>query len=78
MVRVRGGLKEHLRCFHTVDSAIICKREIEGQALKSNADLHVTSIEPLGVMALFGLTVCDKRSLAGCETARFGGIMGTM
>ena len=56
VVRVRGGLKEHLRFFHTVGTAISRKREIEGFALKSNANLRVASIEPLGSMTLFDIT----------------------
>ena len=56
-VRIRGGLKEHLRFFHTVDPAISRKRDIEGQALKSEADLRVVSIEDLGVeMPMFDIT----------------------
>src|SRR5215211_840995 len=56
VVRIRGGLKEHLRFFHTVDPAITRKRNIEGRAVKSNANLRVASIEPLGVMSLFDIT----------------------
>ena len=56
VVRVRGGLREHLRFFHIVDPAIARKRDIEGQALKSNANLQVASIEPLGPMPLFDIT----------------------
>jgi DNA repair photolyase len=56
VVRICGGLKEHLRFFHTVVSAITRKRNIEGQALKNSADLRVASIEPLGVMPLFDIT----------------------
>jgi DNA repair photolyase len=56
-VRIRGGLKEHLRFFHTVDPAITRKCDIEGQALKSEADLRVVSIEDLGVaMPMFDIT----------------------
>ncbi|HUP02182.1 MAG TPA: PA0069 family radical SAM protein [Gemmatimonadota bacterium] len=55
-VRVRGGLKEHLRFFHTVDPAILRKRNIEGQALKSSARLRVVSIEPIGRRTLFDIT----------------------
>ncbi len=36
-IRIRGGLGEHLRFFHTVDPAITRKRSIEGTALKSTA-----------------------------------------
>lgn len=56
-VRLRGGLKEHLRFFHTVDPAITRKRTIEGRALKSDAPLGVVSVEPLGVeLPLFDIT----------------------
>ena len=48
VVRVVGGLREHLRFFHTVDPAISRKRDIAGQGLMSAARLHVMSIEPLG------------------------------
>jgi DNA repair photolyase len=48
-VRIRGGLRERLRFFLTVDPAITRKRTIEGIALKSDAPLRVMSIEPLGV-----------------------------
>ncbi|HEX6711496.1 MAG TPA: PA0069 family radical SAM protein [Rubrobacter sp.] len=56
VVRLLGGLKEHLRFFHTVDPAITRKRDIEGLVLKSNANLRVASIEPLGVMPLLDIT----------------------
>jgi DNA repair photolyase len=48
VVRIVGGLPEHLRFFHTVDPAIIRKRDIAGQAVKNDARLGVASIEPLG------------------------------
>jgi hypothetical protein len=49
-VRLRGGLREGVRFFLTVDPAITRKRTIpEGTALKSNAHLRVASIEPLGM-----------------------------
>jgi DNA repair photolyase len=48
-VRLLGGLGEHLRFFHTVAPAISRKRNIEGQAVRSQARLHIRSIEPLGV-----------------------------
>jgi len=46
-IRVRGGLREHLRFFHTVDPAIRRKRDIEGTALKSDAKLRVVNIKRL-------------------------------
>ena len=48
-LRLRGGLKEHLRFFHTTDPAITRKRGIAGTAVKSDAKLRVTAIEPLGL-----------------------------
>jgi DNA repair photolyase len=48
-VRLRGGLREALRFFHTVDPAITRKRSIEGVAIKSDAKLRVVAIEPLGL-----------------------------
>jgi len=39
-----------------MDPAISRKRDIEGTALKSNADLRVASIEPLGIRKLFDIT----------------------
>jgi DNA repair photolyase len=57
VVRIRGGLGERLRFFHTVDPAITRKRTIEGIALKSDAPLRVVSIEPLGVdIPMFDIT----------------------
>jgi DNA repair photolyase len=48
-VRVRGGLREHLRFFHLVDPAVSRKRGIADRALKTNARLDVISIESLGL-----------------------------
>src|SRR3989454_7840177 len=57
VVRLTGGLREHLRFFHSVDPAIVRKRDIAGQAVKSDARLGVVSIEPLGkTMRLYDLT----------------------
>jgi DNA repair photolyase len=56
-VRLLGGLREHLRFFHTVDPAITRKRTIGGQAIKNNAPLRVASIEPLGMdLPLYDIT----------------------
>jgi DNA repair photolyase len=46
-VRILGGVREHLRFFHTVDSAITRKRNIEGGAIKNDSKLGVVSIEDL-------------------------------
>ena len=47
-VRLRGGMTEQLRFFLTVDPAITRKRSLLGTAVKTNFDLTVKSIEPLG------------------------------
>jgi DNA repair photolyase len=57
VVRLRGGLGEAMRFFHTTDPAITRKRSIEGVALKSDAKLRVASIEPLGIeMPMYDIT----------------------
>jgi DNA repair photolyase len=56
IVRLTGGLREHLRFFHTVDPAITRKLDIEGRALKSDAPLGVVGIEPLQTMRLHDIT----------------------
>src|SRR5208282_3456499 len=56
-VRLRGGLKELLRFFHTTEPAITRKRSIESMAIKSNARLGVASIEPMGLdLEMFDIT----------------------
>jgi DNA repair photolyase len=56
-VRLRGGVREALRFFHTVDPAITRKRSIEGRAIKNDSRLRLTSIEPLGFsMPMFDIT----------------------
>jgi DNA repair photolyase len=47
--RLLGGIREALRFFHTTDPAITRKRSIEGLAIKNDAPLRVTSIDPLGM-----------------------------
>ena len=65
VVRLKGGLVEHLRFFHTVDPAISRKRDITGQAVKTDARLAVTSIEPLGkAMRLFDITTGTEDFIA--------------
>jgi len=56
VVRLVGGLREHLRFFHLMDPAISRKLDMEGHAVKSDAPLHVVSIEPIGTMRLFDIT----------------------
>jgi DNA repair photolyase len=56
VVRLTGGLKEHLRFFHTVSPAISRKLNITGQPVKSTARLKVVAIEPLKAMRLYDIT----------------------
>jgi DNA repair photolyase len=57
VIRMRGGLRERLRFFHTVDPAIRRKLDIDGMALKSDARTAVVAIEPLGTtMRLYDIT----------------------
>jgi len=56
-VRPRGGLKEALRFFHTMDPAITRKRTIAGTAIKGAARLGVVSVQPLGLdLPMFDIT----------------------
>jgi DNA repair photolyase len=56
VVRLVGGLGEHLRFLHSFDPAISRKLNIEGRAVKSGARLQVVSIEPVGTMRLYDIT----------------------
>lgn len=55
-VRIRGGLPEQLRFFHTMNPAISRKWDLEGWTIMSRADLQVRSIEPLGLRQLYDIT----------------------
>ncbi len=56
-LRIRGGLSEHLRFFHLTDPAITRKRSIEGQMVKTFANLRVAAVEPLGrALPLYDIT----------------------
>jgi DNA repair photolyase len=56
-LRVRGGLSEHLRFMHLTDPAITRKRSIDGQMVKTFADLRVVSIEDLAMrMPMYDIT----------------------
>jgi DNA repair photolyase len=56
-VRIRRGLREHLRFFHTMDPAITRKRRIAGQAIKNDSRLKIVAVEPLGfVLPMFDIT----------------------
>jgi DNA repair photolyase len=57
VIRILGGLSEHLRFFHLTDPAITRKRSIEGQMVKTFANLKVAAIEPLGrALPLYDIT----------------------
>ena len=56
VLRIRGGLREHLRFFHTVNPAIARKRDIGGQAIKNDSQLGIVAVEPAGVRRLFDIT----------------------
>lgn len=65
VVRMLGGLPEHLRFFHGVDPAITRKRDISGQAVKSAARLGVVSVERLpGAMRLYDITTGTEDFIA--------------
>ncbi|MBB3084278.1 radical SAM protein [Geodermatophilus sabuli] len=56
-VRLRGGLREHLRFIHLVDPAIRRTCTVEGTAVNSDADLRVVAIEDLGLeMPMYDIT----------------------
>ncbi len=50
VIRLVGGLVEQMRFFHITDPAIMRKRTIAGQAVKSSVKLKVQEITPLGVL----------------------------
>jgi DNA repair photolyase len=65
VVRLTGGLREHLRVFHSVDPAITRKREIGGQAVKSDSRLGIVSVEPIGkALRLYDVTTDTEDFIA--------------
>ena len=57
VVRLLGGLAEHLRFFHLTGPAISRKCDVAGRAVKSTARLRVVGIEPMGkAMRLYDIT----------------------
>jgi DNA repair photolyase len=57
IVRLLGGMREHLRFFHTVDPAITRKRSIVGRAIRTYTPMRVASVEPLGFdLPMYDLT----------------------
>ena len=55
-LRLRRGVPEHLRFFHTMAPAITRKWDIAGVAVKHSVDLQVRSIERIGMQQLFDIT----------------------
>jgi DNA repair photolyase len=56
-VRVRGGLREHLRFIGAFDPSIARKRDMEIQSVRSAARLEIVEVEPLGrTRELFDIT----------------------
>ena len=56
VVRILGGIREHMRFFQTMNSAISRKKNIAGQVIKNHAQ-RVISIESLGLsLPLFDIT----------------------
>ena len=65
VVRLVGGLREHLRFFHLTRPAISRKLNLEGQAIKSDAKLRVVSVEPLGkAMRLYDISTGTEDFIA--------------
>ncbi|MGH8323124.1 MAG: LAGLIDADG family homing endonuclease, partial [Steroidobacteraceae bacterium] len=65
VVRLLGGLSEHLRFFHRCNPAISRKCDLSGQAVKSEARLGVVSIERLsGAMRLYDITTGTEDFIA--------------
>ncbi len=56
LVRLLGGLREHLRFLHTIDPVGDRWRDIEGRAVAGDASLRVVSIEPAGTMRLYDMS----------------------
>jgi DNA repair photolyase len=57
VVRLLGGLREHLRFFHLTGPATSRKLDISGQGIRNDSKLRVVSIEPLGkAMRLYDIT----------------------
>lgn len=65
VIRILGGLPEHLRFFHGFDPVITRKRDISGQAVKSEARLGAVSIERLPrAMRLYDITTGTEDFIA--------------
>lgn len=63
--RILGGLPERMRFLALTDPAITRKRDIEGAAIKNDADLRVASIESLGTaMRMYDITTGTEDFIA--------------
>src|SRR5205085_1004488 len=64
-IRIRGGLREHVRFFHLFDPAIRRKCDLEGFALHHRRRLRVVTIEKLGFdLPMFDITTGTEDFLA--------------
>ena len=65
VVRLLGGLREHLRFLHSVDPAMRGQLDISGQGVTSAAKLGVVSIEQVGrAMRLYDVTTGSEDFIA--------------
>jgi DNA repair photolyase len=55
-LRIRGGLAERLRFFHTTNPAITRKWDLEGVAIKSITNRKLVSITSIGTRVLYDIT----------------------
>jgi DNA repair photolyase len=55
-VRIRGGLSEHLRFFHTTGAAITRKWDLENRAVKHSPERRLLRITRLGPRRLYDIT----------------------
>jgi len=82
VVTITGGLREHLRFFHTVGTAISRKLDITGQRVMSDASLRVVSVERLEAMRLYDITtetgdyICDGIVAHNCYARPSHAYMG--
>lgn len=60
-IRVRGGLREHLRFMHLTDVCITRKRDFAGRAMKTDAAIRVKRVVPLG----YDLLMYDMTTTTG-------------
>jgi len=82
VVTITGGLREHMRFFHTVGTAISRKLDISGQRVMSDASLRVVGVERLEAMRLYDITtetgdyICDGIVAHNCYARPSHAYMG--